>query len=112
VLLELDPEVEEAAASLGAGGFTIFRRIIFPSILPGLLAGVALAFARALGEFGSLALLGAGINNAVASVYIRSLIEGNNFEGAAAVSVVLLLMSLVMLACVTLLQRWGSRHDR
>jgi sulfate transport system permease protein len=112
VLLELDPEVEEAAASLGAGGFTIFRRIIFPSILPGLLAGIALAFARALGEFGSLALLGAGINTAVASVYIRSLIEGNNFEGAAAVSVVLLLMSLVMLACVTLLQRWGSRHDR
>jgi sulfate transport system permease protein len=111
VLMELDPEVEEAAASLGASGFTIFRRIIFPSILPGLLAGVALAFARALGEFGSLALI-AGIGSTVASVYIRGLIEGDNFPAAAAVSVVLLLMSLVMLACVTLAQRWGSRHDR
>jgi sulfate transport system permease protein len=111
VLMELDPEVEEAAASLGAGGFTIFRRIILPSILPGMLAGVALAFARALGEFGSLTLI-SGIGTSVASVYIRGLIEGDNFPAAAAVSVVLLLMSLVMLACVTLAQRWGSRHDR
>lgn len=112
VLLELDPEVEEAAASLGASGFTIFRKIIFPNILPGLLAGVALAFARALGEFGSLALIGVGVNSAVASVYIRSLIEGDNFAAAAAVSVVLLLMSLILVACVTLAQRWGSKHDR
>jgi sulfate/thiosulfate transport system permease protein len=112
VLLELDPEVEEAAASLGASGFTIFRRIIFPNILPGLLAGVALAFARALGEFGSVALIGATLNSTVASVYIRGLIEGDNFTGAAAVSMVLLLMSLVLVASVTLLQRWGSKHDR
>jgi sulfate/thiosulfate transport system permease protein len=112
VLLELDPEVEEAAASLGASGFTIFRRIIFPAILPGLLAGIALAFARALGEFGSLALIGVGVHSAVASVYIRSLIEGDNFAGAAAVSVVLLLMALVLVAAVTLFQRWGSKHDR
>ena len=54
LLIEMDREMEEAAASLGAGGFTIFRRIIFPNLLPGLAAGVALAFARALGEFGSL----------------------------------------------------------
>jgi sulfate/thiosulfate transport system permease protein len=111
VLLELDPEVEEAAASLGASGFTIFRRIIFPNILPGLLAGIALAFARALGEFGSVALL-SGVNATVASVYIRGLIEGDNFGAAAAVSVVLLLMSLVLVACVTLIQHWSSRHDR
>jgi sulfate/thiosulfate transport system permease protein len=111
VLLELDPEVEEAAASLGASGFTIFRRIIFPNILPGLLAGIALAFARALGEFGSVALIAAA-NSTVASVYIRTLIEGDNFPGAAAVSMVLLLMSLVCVACVNLLQRWSSRHDR
>jgi sulfate/thiosulfate transport system permease protein len=112
VLLELDPEVEEAAASLGASGFTIFRRIIFPNILPGLMAGIALAFARALGEYGSLALIAGGINNMVASVYIRGLIEGDNLPGAAAVSVVLLAMSLVLLGCVTLIQRWGLRHDR
>ena len=54
LLLELDRDMEEAAASLGAGGFTVFRRIIFPNLLPGLCAGIALAFARALGEFGSL----------------------------------------------------------
>ena len=57
LLLEMDREMEEAAASLGASGFTIFRRIIFPNLLPGLAAGVALAFARALGEFGSRAPL-------------------------------------------------------
>jgi len=112
VLLELDPEVEEAAASLGASGPTIFRRIIFPNILPGLLSGVALAFARALGEFGSLVLIAASIKTTVASVYIRGLIEGDNFTAAAAVSVVLLLISLVLLTCVTLAQRWGSKHDR
>jgi sulfate/thiosulfate transport system permease protein len=112
VLLELDPEVEEAAASLGASGPTIFRRIIFPNILPGLLAGIALAFARALGEFGSLVLIAGSIKTMVASVYIRSLIEGDNLPGAAAVSVVLLVMSLVLLGCVTLIQHWGSKHDR
>jgi sulfate transport system permease protein len=112
VLLELDPEVEEAAASLGASGPTIFRRIIFPNILPGLLAGVALAFARALGEFGSLVLIAASVKTTVASVFIRQQIEGDNFSGAAAVSVVLLLVSLALLLCVTLIQRWGSKHDR
>ena len=114
VLLELDPEVEEAAASLGASGPTIFRRIIFPNILPGLLAGVALAFARALGEFGSLVLITGNIpfETEVASVFIRKQIEGNNFAGAAAVSVVLLVATLVLLTGITLAQRWGSKHDR
>ena len=112
VLLELDPEVEEAAASLGASGLTIFRRIIFPNILPALLSGIALAFARALGEFGSLALIGGAINSTVVSVFIRSLIEGDNLEGAAALSVVLLLLSLLLLACVTVIQIWASKHDR
>ncbi|MEK6252703.1 MAG: ABC transporter permease subunit, partial [Actinomycetota bacterium] len=112
VLLELDREVEEAAASLGAGGVTIFRRIIFPNLLPGLLSGVALAFARALGEYGSLVLIAASFNTQVASVFIRSQVENGNYAGASAVSVVLLLISLVMLTCLTLLQRWGSKHDR
>ena len=61
LLIEMDREMEEAAASLGAGGFTIFRRIIFPNLLPGLAAGVALAFARALGEFGSVLLFAGGL---------------------------------------------------
>jgi len=112
VLLELDPEVEEAAASLGASGFTIFRRIVFPNILPALLSGVALAFARALGEFGSLVLIGGAVGSTVVSVYIRGLIEGDNFSGAAALSVVLLLTSLILLGLVTLIQIWASKHDR
>lgn len=113
VLIELDREMEEAAASLGAGGFTIFRRIIFPNLLPGLGAGVALAYARALGEFGSVLLFAGGLpSTMVSSVFIRQQIESGNDTGAAAVSVVLLLASLVCLAIVSLIQRWAVRHDR
>ncbi len=92
LLIEMDREMEEAAASLGAGGFTIFRRIIFPNLLPGLAAGVALAFARALGEYGSVLLFAGGLpDTQVSSVFIRQQIESGNETGAAAVSVVLLL---------------------
>lgn len=113
LLIEMDREMEEAAASLGASGFTIFRRIIFPNLLPGLAAGVALAFARALGEYGSVLLFAGGLpDTQVSSVFIRSQIESGNNVGAAAVSVVLLAAALVMLAAITLVQRWGSRHER
>src|SRR5215217_5159585 len=71
LLIEMDREMEEAAASLGASGFTIFRRIIFPNLLPGILAGVTLAFARALGEFGSVLLFAGGNpDTTVSSVFI------------------------------------------
>jgi sulfate transport system permease protein len=113
LLLEMDREMEAAAASLGAGGLTIFRRIIFPNLVPGLAAGVALAFARALGEYGSVLLFAGGLpETQVSSVFIRSQIESGNDLGASAVSVVLLLASLLLLASVTLIQRWGSRHER
>jgi sulfate/thiosulfate transport system permease protein len=114
LLMELDREMEEAATSLGAGGFTVFRRIIFPNLLPGILAGVTLAFARALGEFGSLVLISGNIafETEVSSVFIRGQIESGNVPGAAAVSVVLLAISLVLLAAISLLQRWGVRHER
>ena len=113
LLIEMDREMEEAAASLGAGGFTVFRRIIFPNLLPGLAAGVALAFARALGEYGSVLLFAGGLpNTMVSSVFIRQQIESGNNAGAAAVSVVLLAASLLMLAAIGLIQRWGSRHER
>ncbi len=112
LLIELDREMEEAAASLGAGGLTVFRRIVFPNLLPGLMAGVALAFARALGEFGSVLLFAGGLpDTMVSSVYIRQQIESGNETGAAAVSVVLLLASITLLAVVVLVQRWGSRHE-
>jgi ABC-type sulfate transport system permease component len=74
---------------------------------------VALAFARALGEFGSVLLFAGGLpSTMVSSVYIRQQIESGNDVGAAAVSVVLLIASLLLLAVVTLVQRWGSRHER
>ena len=113
LLMEMDREMEAAAASLGAGGFTIFRRIVFPNLLPGLAAGVALAFARALGEFGSVLLFAGGLpQTLVASVFIRQQIESGNEGGAAAVSIVLLAASLVMLAAISLIQHWSSRHAR
>ena len=109
--MEMDREMEEAATSLGASGFTVFRRIVFPNLLPGILAGVMLAFARALGEFGSLVLISGNIpfKTEVSSVFIRSQIESGNVAGASAVSVVLLAISLLMLVVVTLIGR-GSRH--
>jgi sulfate transport system permease protein len=113
LLLEMDREMEAAAASLGAGNFTIFRRIIFPNLLPGLAAGVALAFARALGEFGSVLLFAGGLpDTTVSSVFIRNQIESGNEIGASAVSVVLLVASLLLLGLVSLIQRWAIRHDR
>jgi sulfate/thiosulfate transport system permease protein len=113
LLMEMDREMEEAAASLGAGGFTVFRRIIFPNLLPGLGAGIALAYARALGEYGSVLLFAGGLaNTTVSSVFIKQQIESGNDTGAAAVSVVLLFCSLLCLAVVSLIQRWAVRHDR
>jgi sulfate transport system permease protein len=114
LLLEMDREMEEAAASLGAGGFTIFRRIILPNLMPGILAGIMLAFARALGEFGSLVLISGNIpfKTEVSSVFIRSQIESGNVSGAAAVSVVLLGISLLLLVAVAVLVRWSARGER
>src|SRR5262249_6804089 len=79
VLLELDLEMEEAAASLGAGPLTIFRRIIFPSLLPAIMAGVALAFARAIGEYGSLVLITGNLpfKTEVASVFIFGQVQSD-----------------------------------
>jgi sulfate transport system permease protein len=113
VLIELDKDMEEAAASLGAGDFTIFRRIILPNLMPAILAGVALAFARAVGEFGSLVLITGNLpfDTEVSSVFIFGQIESDRVTGAAAVSVVLLVISFVVLLGITFLSRWGSKHE-
>jgi sulfate transport system permease protein len=114
LLMELDREMEEAATSLGAGAVTVFGRIIFPNLLPGILAGVLLAFARALGEFGSLILISGNIpfKTEVSSVFIRSQVESGDISGAAAVSVVLLAISLLLLVLVSLFVRFSSRSRR
>jgi sulfate/thiosulfate transport system permease protein len=112
VLIELDQQMEEAAASLGASRLTIFRRVIFPNLLPAIAAGTALAFARAISEFGATVLISGNITGKtqVAAVFIFTQIEGDNPVGAAAVSVVLLAVSLLMLISLDLLQRVGSRR--
>ena len=113
VLLELDREMEEAAASLGAGPLTIFRRVIFPNLTPAILAGAALAFARAIGEFGSLVLLSGNLpKTQVSSLFIFSQIESGNTTGAAAVSVTLLVIALVVLLLIGRLTHWSLRHAR
>ncbi|MDQ2623465.1 MAG: sulfate ABC transporter permease subunit CysT [Actinomycetota bacterium] len=112
LLLSLDRDMESAAESLGAGRWRIFRQIVLPNLAPGIFTGIALAFARALGEFGSLVLVSGNVpfKTEVASVFIRGQIESDNLVGASVVSVVLLAVSLALLACVTLIQRKGLRH--
>ena len=113
VLLELDREMEEAAASLGAGPLTTFRRVILPNLTPAILAGAALAFARAIGEFGSLVLLSGNLpKTQVASLFIFAQIESGNTTGAAAVSVTLLVIALVVLLLIGRLTYWSLRHAR
>ena len=113
VLIELDREMEEAAASLGAGSFTVFRRVIFPILLPAILSGVALAYARAIGEFGAVVLISGNLpfQTEVASVYIFGRIESGDPISAAAVSVLLLAISLAVLLGIGLLRRRVTRHD-
>jgi sulfate transport system permease protein len=113
VLQALDRDMEEAAASLGAAGFTIFRRVVFPNLVPAILSGVALAFARAVGEFGAVILISGNIpfKTQVASVQIFSNIESDRPTAAAAISVVLLGLSFLMLLAIDLLRRWGSKHE-
>jgi sulfate transport system permease protein len=114
VLIELDREMEEAAASLGARPAVIFVRVILPSLLPAILSGAALAFARAVGEFGSVVLISGNVpfDTQVSSVFVYKQIESDNPIGAAAVSVVLLLLSLLVLMAIRGLGAWGSRHER
>jgi sulfate transport system permease protein len=112
VLLEFDREMEEAAASLGAGKITTFRRVVLPNLLPAIMAGAALAFARAMSEFGSTVLISGNIpfRTQVAAVHIFGQIETNNTTGAAAVATVLLVVALVALFSLDALQRWGARR--
>jgi sulfate/thiosulfate transport system permease protein len=99
VLLEIDREVEEAAASLGASDSKIFTSVVLPSLLPSLLSGAGLAFSRAIGEFGSVVLIGGAVpgKTEVSSQWIRTLIENDDRTGAAAISIVLLSISFAVL---------------
>jgi len=114
VLIELDQDMEEAAASLGASRLTVFRRIILPNLTPAILAGAALSFARAISEYGSTVLISGNIpfKTQVASVHIYSQIENDNTAGAAAVATVLLVVSLFVLFGISLIERWATRRGQ
>lgn len=112
VLLELDTEVEQAAASLGAGRATIFRRIVLPALAPAIASGATLSFARGMGEFGALVLLTGNRPNISegASVRILSYIEVDDTAGASAVAVLLLLIALVAIVVLDVISRRVARH--
>ena len=111
VLLEMDRAEEEAAATLGAGPFTTFRRVTLPTLWPAILTGSALAFSRALGEFGSVILVAGNrpLATQTAPMYIFGEIESGNRHGALVVSAVLLTCSLGILIALNLMQR--RRHE-
>ena len=104
VLIELDPEVEEAAASLGASNAVIFRRIVLPALRPAIVSGAALAFARAVGEIGALILIVAKVQ--IASIVVFGDIENGAPQAAASLSLVLIVVSVIVLA---LMRRLGGR---
>jgi sulfate/thiosulfate transport system permease protein len=107
VIAELDRETEEAAASLGASPGAVLRRIVLPSIAPAMLAGAGLAFARAVGEFGSVVLISGDLpyKTQVASAWIFSLTQSDDLQGAAAVSTVLVALALILLLGIGWLRR-------
>jgi sulfate/thiosulfate transport system permease protein len=114
VLGEIDREMEQAAAALGAGNWTTFRLIVLPNLLPAILAGGGLGFARAIGEFGSVVLISGNIpfETEVAAVRIYSQVENDNITAAAAIAVVLLAVSLTVLLAISVLERWSRKHDQ
>jgi sulfate/thiosulfate transport system permease protein len=109
-LEELDGETERAAASLGASRWQTFRRIIVPSLMPALLTGFTLAFARALGEYGSVVFIAGNIpmKTEIASLLIMSKLDDGDVPGAAAIAVVMLLTTFAILLLVQGMQRWSS----
>jgi sulfate/thiosulfate transport system permease protein len=110
VLEELEPELEEAAATLGAGRWQTFCRVLWPPLVPPLLTGFALAFARALGEYGSVVFIAGNkpFHTEIAPVLIVARLEEFAYEEATALAVVLLVMSFVLLGAINLLERWSK----
>jgi sulfate transport system permease protein len=113
VLAALDAETEEAAASLGASGWTTFRRVILPSLMPAMLTGAGLGFARAIGEYGSVVLVSGNLpfRTEMASVRIFGLIESDNLPSAAAVAFVLFFTALIVLTIFGIAKRYYIRGD-
>ncbi len=113
VLEDAERELEEAAASLGASAFQTFRRVVFPTILPSLLTGFALAFARATGEFGSVIFIAGNMPlvSEITPLFIITKLEQYDYAGATAIAVVMLVASFLMLLTINLLQAWSRGRN-
>jgi sulfate transport system permease protein len=114
VLEDLDKDVEEAAASLGARRWQTVVRVILPAITPAALAGFAMAFARAVGEYGSVVFISGNMpmRTEITPLLIITKLEQYDYAGATAIAVVMLVVSFVMLLAINLLQRWATRRQR
>lgn len=112
VLSDLETELEEAASALGANRFQIVTKVIFPILLPALITGFALAFARGVGEYGSVIFIAGNqpFETEIAPLMIISRLEEYDYAGATIIAVVMLLISFVMLFLINLLQAWASRR--
>jgi sulfate transport system permease protein len=113
VLIEIDPEIEEAAQTLGATPWQSFWLVIFPQLLPAIITGFTLAFARGVGEYGVVVMISGNIpyETMVSSVYIYRRLEAFDYSGATAVAIVLLVFSLTILVSTNILQAWSRRYD-
>jgi sulfate transport system permease protein len=111
VIEDLGTEPEEAAASLGASPFQAFRRVVFPELLPSLLTGFTLAFARALGEYGSVVFISGNMpgKTEIAPLLIYTKLEQYDYAGATAIAMMMLVLSFILLLTINLLQRWTLR---
>lgn len=114
VLEELEPELEEASATLGASRWQTMTRVIFPELLPPLITGFALAFARALGEYGSVVFISGNMpmRTEIVPLLIITKLEQYDYRGATAIAVVMLVASFSLLLLINLLQKWSRRHYR
>lgn len=113
VLMEMEKEIEEAAWSLGASQWQTFTKVILPALLPSILTGVALGFARAVGEYGSTVIIASNtpFKDLIAPVLIFQRLEQYDYSGATVIGVVLLIISLLILLGINMLQAWGRRYD-
>ena len=107
-------EIEEAAASLGANRWQVFWRVILPMVAPALLTGFTLAFARALGEYGSVVFISSNIpmKTQITPLLIMSKLDQFDYAGATAIAVVMLVVAFVLLFAINLIQWWAARHHR
>jgi sulfate/thiosulfate transport system permease protein len=114
VLAELEPEIEEASASLGANRWQTITRVILPEMLPPLITGFALAFARALGEYGSVVFISGNMpmRSEIVPLLIITKLEQYDYRGATAIAVVMLVTSFLLLLIINLLQKWSRRYYR